>query len=87
MRTGRRLLPVSSDNGLTYKKRWISVNNFNPTNHDLVKIGDAIHKTVIRNGKLDCPLVKCADDEHDWENDTWYKRCKKCSFKIEWILA
>lgn len=84
-------LPVSSDNGVTYKSRWISTNNFDPINHelkvgDLVKVGDAIHETVIRNGQIDCPLVKCVEDEHDWEHSTWHKQCKKCTFKIIWKI-
>lgn len=82
---------MSSDEGKTWKKRWISPRNFDPRTSelnegDLVKIGDAIHKAVITHGKLDCPLVKCENDEHDWENSTWYKQCRKCRFRITWIL-
>jgi hypothetical protein len=87
----KRLMPVSKDNGKTWKKRWIPTYEFDPEKQilkvgDLVKVGEAIHSVVIRNGKVDCPLVKCEDDNHDWENETWHKQCRKCTYRITWKL-
>lgn len=68
----KKRLPVSTDNGKTWKSRWVSTNNFDPKNHelkegDLVKIGLAIHKTFIQEGRLYCSLMKCFADNKELE--------------------
>lgn len=71
MRPPNVRLPVSSDGGKTWKKRWVCrVTGIQLNEGDLVRVGDKIHKTIIVDGKLRYPPIERVEVLENASSDT-----------------